>query len=102
MQKKELEFHIYDVDTQINMSFTPVDATSTSVSRMEECFKEIKSWVLINRLNKFDGGKTELLVFLVQTVWAFLELFLNTNYLKTIQEKPRHISQCWWQCNKSQ
>ena len=43
------------------MSFTPNDGTSTSVSRMEECIKEIESWMLINRL-KLYGDKTELLV----------------------------------------
>ena len=44
------------------MSFTPnIDCISFSISRIEECIKNIEAWMLINR-HKLNGDKTEMLI----------------------------------------
>ena len=57
-----MQFHFYDDDTQLNISFsTKNDMELTkNISKIEECLSDIEKWMSINRL-KLNKDKTEIL-----------------------------------------
>ena len=51
--------HLYADDSQIYFSFDPKNTNEQHLSKLEECFKEIKLWMTINFL-KLNDSKTEI------------------------------------------
>ena len=62
-RKYGLRFHLYADDTQLYITFRPMDSASITVSKsvLQNCIAEIRAWMLRNML-KLNGDKTELLV----------------------------------------
>ena len=58
-----LRVHIYADDTQLYISFSPLDPNSlqSKIGDIQACFQEIKKWMTANLL-KLNGDKTELLI----------------------------------------
>ena len=73
-----LLYHIYADDKQLYVSFKPADPTSTSitVTKIEQCYTEIKDWMTRNIL-QLNSDKTELLI-------ATKKCFKNKTYIKQI------------------
>lgn len=59
-----LNHHFYADDSQLYLSFKPVDQASkaATITRVEECLKEIISWMNSNML-KLNADKTEVILF---------------------------------------
>ena len=63
IRNHSLDFHLYADDTQLYISFKPRDSISrlTTVSQVEACIKDIKTW-MTNNLSKLNDDKTELII----------------------------------------
>ena len=63
-RRHQVEFHLYDDDTQIYLSFRPSIPNSKHdcISRIEKCFDEISTWMTQNLL-KLNSDKTEFILF---------------------------------------
>ncbi|XP_046575832.1 uncharacterized protein LOC124283847 [Haliotis rubra] len=70
-----LSMHLYADDTQIYVSFKPLDSASTSFTfaAVQECVDCIKIWMTTHWL-KLNDDKTELIVFRPQRLRAKLDL----------------------------
>ena len=65
IRKHGLNFHLYEDDTQLYISFQPGVSVSkeTAISYLEACIKDIKIWMTNNNnLLKLNDDKTELIV----------------------------------------
>ena len=51
---------LYADDTQLHLSFTPCEWGDT-LERVEECVKEIKAWMVANKL-QLNGDKTQIVL----------------------------------------
>ena len=60
IKRHGMGFHFYADDTQLYMSFNPVDVLQ-SKSLIERCIQDVQQWMVVNKL-KLNGDKTELLV----------------------------------------
>ena len=60
IKRHGMGFHFYADDTQLYMSFNPVDVLK-SKSLIERCIQDVQQWMVVNKL-KLNGDKTELLV----------------------------------------
>ncbi len=63
IRKYGMKFHLYADDTQLYMTFDSniLGDKESSITTMESCISEIKSWMVKNKL-KLNDGKTELLL----------------------------------------
>ena len=60
IKRHGMVFHFYADDTQLYMSFKPVDVLQ-SKSLIERCIQDVQQWMVVNKL-KLNGDKSELLV----------------------------------------
>ena len=60
IKRHGMGFHFYADDTQLYMSFNPVDVLQ-SKSLIERCIQDVQQWMVVNKL-KLNGDKTERLV----------------------------------------
>ena len=63
VKKHGLEYHLYADDTQLYLAFNPNDKQSEeeALSKLELCVKDIRVWMLQNKL-KLNDDKTEFLI----------------------------------------
>ena len=63
-RKYNLEIHLYADDTQIYITFRTSDDTGEEIAikRVQSCIAEIKTWMLINKLQLNDGKTGFLLI----------------------------------------
>ena len=60
LQKYNVDYHLYADDTQIYIPITPTSKLE-SITTVESCAAEIKSWMSSNKL-KLNGDKTEVMI----------------------------------------
>ena len=60
IKRHGMGFHLYADDTQLHMSFNPVDALK-SRSLIKRCIQDVQQWMVVNTL-ELNGDKTELLI----------------------------------------
>ena len=60
IKRHGMGFHFYADDTQLYMSFKPVDVLQ-SKSLIERSIQDVQQWMVVNKL-KLNGDKSELLV----------------------------------------
>jgi len=60
LQYHNIPYHIYADDTQLYCT-SPIDSTKETLSLMEACVKDIRSWMVQNKL-KINDDKTEFLI----------------------------------------
>ncbi|XP_077988273.1 uncharacterized protein LOC144442775 [Glandiceps talaboti] len=60
IRQHNLKFHQYADDNELYLSFTRPN-TSTAITQIEKCLRDIKNWMTDNKL-QLNDGKTEVLV----------------------------------------
>jgi hypothetical protein len=63
IKRHGLNYHIYADDTQIYIAFSPKDGSNGQIekSKLENCIKDVKHFLLRNKM-KFNDGKTEFII----------------------------------------
>ena len=72
IKRPGMGFHLYADDTQLHMSFNPVDALK-SKSLIKRCIQDVQQWMVVNTL-ELNGDKTELLILTFSSPEAAIHL----------------------------